>query len=111
MNELESYIVYNKMSEVTGKVFNLENKTSGEIVWLYTRVLHNTLTGQSIFLKYFFNRKNFMISVNPSSKGGTDWFYISNISKEWEPVQEFTDSIANFKSKPASLPTRTAIEV
>jgi len=108
---LDKYIADNWLSQITGKVFDLENKTSWELVGQYARVLHNTITGQAIFLKYFFKKKNFMISVNPSTKDWNDWYYISNITKEWVPIKEYEDSIANFKAKEASLPKRKAIQV
>jgi len=77
MNKLEQFIADNKLSEVTGKIFDLQ-KNAG----LYTRVLHNTLTGQAIFIKYFYKYSNFMITVNPSSNDATDGYYINQYNKD-----------------------------
>lgn len=105
MNQLEKFISDNWLSEVTWNIFKLQ-KDAG----LYVRVLHNTTTGQAIFLKWFKKYNNFMISVNPTTKDSNDWFYINQYDKDWVIVEAFEDSLTNFKSKPASL-WHWAIEV
>jgi hypothetical protein len=67
MNALEKFVADRGLTEVTGKIFDLEKKDDNKsVVGLYTRVLCNTTTGQSIFIKYFAKHKNIMISVNPT---------------------------------------------
>jgi len=109
MNALTKFISKNGLTEVVSKnLYDLKTK-DWKVVGSYSKVLHNTLTGQPIFIKHFIKYDNFKISVNDTE--WHKWFYINQYDKDWVEVQEFIDSLENFKSKPASSNVYRTIEV
>jgi len=102
MNALETFIKEKGLTKVTGKVLDLTKKVDKSIVGSYTRVLCNTTTGQSIFIKYFNKHNNFQISVNP-----TQWedngFYVTETDSDWVVNPDFQSSIDNFVKKGPTL--------
>jgi len=108
MNQLKNFISENGLNEVVSKnIYDLKTN-DWKIVGSYSRVLHNTLTEQPIFIKHFIKYDNIILSVNDTE--WHKWYYINQYDKDWFELEDFNTSIENFKSKQASL-HRGAIEI
>lgn len=108
-NPLSMFIKEKGLSEVAWRVCPLEKK-DGEVIWSFVRILCNTTTNQSIYLKHFIKYDNFQITVN-ASEGKNNGYYISQTDKDGVVNEDFELSLQRFIEKGPSLEPRWAIEV